>query len=113
VEQHYPYIASGDQEDVKLCGSWLTQIGDQDEVVHIWEYTGYTGHNKAMSRLRDDPKHAAFLHDIGPMLRSRSNQMCLEFAFWPTMAPSVHGGIYELRSYRLKPGNLLEWETNW
>ncbi|KAI9591597.1 hypothetical protein BDF19DRAFT_454610 [Syncephalis fuscata] len=113
VAEHFPYIASGDQQDVKLCGSWMTQIGDQDEAMHIWEYTGYTGHDTATRRLQQDPKHAAFLRKLSPMLRSRSNQICLEFAFWATMAPSFHGGVYELRSYRLKPGNLLEWETNW
>ncbi|RKP08138.1 hypothetical protein THASP1DRAFT_30055 [Thamnocephalis sphaerospora] len=113
VERHYPYIAAGEQQDVKLCGSWSTLIGEEDEAIHLWEYTGYTGHAATMDRLRNDPLHAAFLRELRPMLRERSNQICLEFAFWATMAPSYHGGVYELRSYKLKPGNLLEWETNW
>lgn len=36
-----------------------------------------------------------------------------EFSFWPTSPPRKLGGIFELRSYTLNPGNLLEWETHW
>ena len=36
-----------------------------------------------------------------------------EFAFWNTAAPRALGGIFELRTYDLGPGNLLEWETHW
>jgi hypothetical protein len=36
------------------------------------------------------------------MLQTRTNQICLEFAFWATSPPAVHGGIYELRTYELK-----------
>lgn len=36
-----------------------------------------------------------------------------EFSFWPTTPPRKLGGVFELRSYTLHPGNLLEWETHW
>jgi len=36
-----------------------------------------------------------------------------EFRFWPTSPPRKLGGVFELRSYTLRPGNLLEWETHW
>lgn len=36
-----------------------------------------------------------------------------EFSFWPTSPPRALGGVFELRSYTLHPGNLLEWETHW
>lgn len=36
------------------------------------------------------------------MLLNRYSQICLEFAFWKTSPPAVHGGIYELRTYELK-----------
>lgn len=40
-------------------------------------------------------------------------QMNQEFNFWKSSPPVVNGGIYELRTYRLKPGALLEWENEW
>jgi hypothetical protein len=36
-----------------------------------------------------------------------------EFAFWPSSPPRHNGGVYELRSYQLIPGRLLEWENAW
>ncbi|KAG9068918.1 hypothetical protein KI688_011214 [Linnemannia hyalina] len=82
-------------------------------IVHIWEFEGYLGHTQEMDRLRKDPTYQKFLKDLRPMLISRDNQICLEFAFWKSRPPVALGGIYEMRTYLLKPGNLLEWETNW
>lgn len=44
---------------------------------------------------------------------SRSNSLMQEFSFWPTTPPRELGGIFELRSYILHPGKLLEWEQHW
>ncbi|KAF8986814.1 hypothetical protein BGZ52_007495 [Haplosporangium bisporale] len=81
--------------------------------IHIWEFEGYAGHAQEMDRLRKDPTYQKFIKDLRPMLRSRDNQICLEFAFWESRPPVALGGIYEMRTYLLKPGNLLEWEANW
>jgi len=48
-----------------------------------------------------------------PFLQGRSRQLNQEFAFLPTAPPHAEGGIFELRSYQLKPGTLLEWENAW
>jgi hypothetical protein len=48
-----------------------------------------------------------------PHIASRSSQLNQEFAFLPTAPPRELGGIFELRTYQLKAGTLLEWETTW
>ena len=48
-----------------------------------------------------------------PYITSRSLQLNQEFAFFPTAPPHAQGGIFELRTYQLKAGTLLEWETAW
>ena len=48
-----------------------------------------------------------------PFLNARTNQLNQEFAILPTAPPRAEGGIFELRTYQLKPGTLLEWETTW
>jgi len=113
VSLHYPRIANDPENSVHLCGSWQTEIGDLDTFVHIWEYYGYRGYNDTYNRLNNDSQYKQFLKEVRPMLLNRYSQICLEFAFWKTSPPAVHGGIYELRTYELKPGNLLEWETHW
>ncbi|CAG8488827.1 7884_t:CDS:10 [Diversispora eburnea] len=113
ISKHYPRIANDQKNSVHLCGSWQTEIGQLDSFVHIWEYQGYKGYHETQDRLKNDPYCQQFIKQLRPMLLSRYNQICLEFAFWQTSPPAVNGGIYELRSYELKPGNLLEWETHW
>ncbi|CAI2161990.1 5060_t:CDS:10 [Funneliformis geosporum] len=113
VSEHYPRIANDPENSVHLCGSWQTEIGNLDTFVHIWEYQGYIGYDETRNRLKKDHLYQKFIKELRPMLQSRYNQVCLEFAFWKTSPPAVNGGIYELRTYELKPGNLLEWETHW
>lgn len=48
-----------------------------------------------------------------PFLMSRTSQLNQEFAFLPTKPPHAEGGIFELRTYALQPGTLLEWENTW
>jgi hypothetical protein len=64
--------------------------------------------------LAKDVQFQEFQKKLAPMLRSRNNQIVLEFSFLET-AEEVKGpeGIYELRSYGLKPGQLLTWEAEW
>lgn len=54
-----------------------------------------------------------FEKTIRSMLRSRDSQIVLEFAFWNASIPHEQDIIYELRTYLLKPGKLLEWEQGW
>jgi hypothetical protein len=50
---------------------------------------------------------------IYPMLISRECQLLSEFTFCRTILPSDINSIYELRTYLLKPGRMLEWEESW
>ncbi|KAJ1733920.1 hypothetical protein LPJ61_001327 [Coemansia biformis] len=113
VSELYPRIVRNLSPGVKLVGSWETDIGDLDTAVHIWEYQGYPALSAAYYKYRSDPEYQELHRKIMPLLRSRKSQVMLEFQFWPTHPPVAKGGVYELRSYTLKPGTLLEWEQNW
>ncbi|ORZ34559.1 nipsnap family protein [Catenaria anguillulae PL171] len=39
--------------------------------------------------------------------------VCREFGFWAPEDFHAMDGIYELRSYQLHPGKLLEWGQHW
>lgn len=49
----------------------------------------------------------------GGLLRARHLQYLLSFSYWPVMAARGGNNIYEMRSYRLKPGTMIEWGNNW
>ncbi|PIK53765.1 hypothetical protein BSL78_09355 [Apostichopus japonicus] len=44
---------------------------------------------------------------------SRSNELLLPFSFWGQPPEREPGNLYELRSYHLRPGTLIEWANNW
>ncbi|NXB72164.1 NIPS1 protein, partial [Donacobius atricapilla] len=54
-----------------------------------------------------------FRKERSRMLLSRRNQLLLEFSFWNEPRPRQGPNIYELRSYKLKPGTMIEWGNNW
>ncbi|GAB1604580.1 protein NipSnap-like [Argonauta hians] len=99
----------------QLVGSFTVEVGDQDEAIHIWEYDGgYPALNNATVNYRTDKDFLEFRSKRNKMLRSRRNQILLRFSFWPREMPSAdRNHIYELRSYVLKPGTMIEWGNNW
>ena len=51
--------------------------------------------------------------EIVPLLRSRHSQYLMPFSFWPEVYMRQQQHIYELRSYHLKPGTMVEWGNYW
>lgn len=52
-----------------------------------------------------------------PHLQTRQHQIMSEFSFLPMSPPRdsgyPDGGVFEMRTYQLQPGKLLEWESAW
>lgn len=49
----------------------------------------------------------------GKVVRSRHLQYLLAFSYWPQIKKRDPKNIYEIRSYALKPGTMIEWGNNW
>ncbi|KAK3775425.1 hypothetical protein RRG08_010217 [Elysia crispata] len=98
----------------ELAASFTVEIGEQDEAIHIWQYSGgYPTLNHANTIYRTDKEFIDVRKQRNMMLRSRRNQILLAFSFWPHIAPREGSNIYELRSYTLKPGTMYEWANCW
>lgn len=80
---------------------------------HIWRYTGYEGFDKISREFRSDPLLLEHDARIAPMLQHRRNWLTQAFTFWQNADGAVGDGVYELRTYQLQPGHLLEWERIW
>ncbi|WVQ85111.1 hypothetical protein IAT38_007276 [Cryptococcus sp. DSM 104549] len=102
---------------VKLTGSWESIVGDVGNFTHILEYQGYKGLDETTHALRDNSDMKSLEKAILPHLQSRQHQIMSEFSFWPSAPPRDSGypggGIFEMRSYQLQPGKLLDWEFAW
>ncbi|GJC97639.1 nipsnap family protein [Colletotrichum higginsianum] len=113
VGSWYPRMASMPENKVNLVGSWRTEVGDCDTFVHIWEYQRYQGYHESIHNIGSHPEFAEFDRKLKSLITSKKTSLMQEFSFWPTTPPRQLGGVFELRSYTLHPGNLLEWETHW
>ncbi|RQM06816.1 hypothetical protein DH86_00002805 [Scytalidium sp. 3C] len=82
-------------------------------MMHIWEYQRYNGYHESLNTIHHHPDYPAFDKKLRTLIKSKKTSLMQEFSFWPTTAPRQLGGLFELRSYTLHPGNLLEWETHW
>jgi len=98
----------------ELSASWVVGVGDQDQVIHLWKYTGgYTTVDKAIRTFNKDADCQKLLKERLECLRLRQSQFMLPFSFWPQVEPRKGNNIYEIRSYILKPGTMIEWGNNW
>ena len=82
-------------------------------LVHIWEYQRYLGYHASLYNIQHHPEFPGFENKLKKLITAKNISLMQEFSFWPTTPPRQLGGLFELRSYTLHPGNLLEWETHW
>ncbi|KAM0734274.1 Protein NipSnap [Formica fusca] len=98
----------------ELVGSWTVEVGDLDQALHLWQYTGgYERIDHAQTVLSQDESYQRLLKERGNYLRSRHLQYLLAFSFWPPLVKRKGLNTYEIRSYSLKPGTMIEWGNNW
>lgn len=99
---------------MQCVGSWSCWYGDQDQVVHLWRYTdGFSSFRQASNKLAEHSWYKDMWTERSKMLHSRTNQLLYEFSFWNEIEAREGPNIYELRTYHLKPGTMIEWANNW
>jgi len=109
------FVNSKEEELHGEClGNFSVLIGDQDQFVHIWRYDGgFHAIDQNLAFLEGSEEYKAIMKDMKPLLRSRESELFHQFSFWPEVELRSPSHIYELRSYHLKPGTLVEWGNYW
>ncbi|KDR08564.1 protein NipSnap [Zootermopsis nevadensis] len=98
----------------ELVASWTVELGDLDQALHLWRYTGgFATIDNAKKTLAQNKDFVALQKERGKLLRSRHLQYLLAFSYWPPIEPRTGPNLYEMRSYNLKPGTMIEWGNNW
>ncbi|XP_076846006.1 protein NipSnap homolog 1 isoform X2 [Brachyhypopomus gauderio] len=101
-------------EACEEVGSWNTWYGQGNQAVHLWRYYGgYPVLTDCLKKLKLNKTYLEFHRERSKMLMSQQNQLLLEFSFWNQPVPRTGPNIYELRTYRLKPGSMIEWGNHW
>lgn len=112
--QNWVDVAQKKCEGTELVGSWRVEIGDQDQFIHIWRFRhGYPHASEFLELCRTDKELQTVTKEQVSLLRYRENQYMLPFSFWGHPQPRNEKNMYEMRSYVLKPGTMIEWGNNW
>ncbi|XP_018903431.1 protein NipSnap [Bemisia tabaci] len=102
------------KSNLDLVGSWTVTVGDLDQALHLWRYKGgFASVDKVKQSLNEDKKYQLLVKERGNYLRSRHLQYLLAFSYWPAIEARGGKNLYEIRSYSLKPGTMIEWGNNW
>ncbi|XP_065904426.1 protein NipSnap homolog 1-like [Dysidea avara] len=114
VPKHMATLKDKKDVPIRLIGSWTTSIGPiQDQAVHIWCYDSFEAMAEAKMKLSNDKEWADMKKARSKLLLSRSNQVLMAFTYWKPQFDHMSDKIFELRSYTLRPGTLIEWGQAW
>ncbi|VDM30269.1 unnamed protein product [Toxocara canis] len=97
-----------------LLGSWTVFYSNRDQAVHLWRYKhGYEGIDRTMNDLLTVDTVKKLERELGQVLLRRDNVLAKSFSYWGEPRPRQPSNIYELRTYTLRPGTLIEWGAAW
>jgi hypothetical protein len=96
-----------------LLGYWVTEIGGQNEVVHLWEYDDLQHRQNVRTALvQDEPWMTEYMSHMRPMLQRQDNMllrpMFPDYDFTSPPPSPASPGVYEVHLNYLKPGKLEE-----
>ena len=111
--QAYPRIAENPAHEVHHVCSMQNIVGETWKFTHIWEYKGYAGYDKTSEIARNTKEYLDFRAALAKLVNRQTNSLHQEFAYLNTIPPQTLGGIFEKRTYSIKPGSLLEWSELW
>jgi hypothetical protein len=92
-----------------LLGCWRTDIGTLGQVLVLRGFE--TPEALAAERLRALMSAAPF--HAGDLLRTLAMDSYAPFPFLPPVRTGARGGVYEIRTYRLRPGGLAPTLEAW
>ncbi|EYC07753.1 hypothetical protein Y032_0069g377 [Ancylostoma ceylanicum] len=100
---------------VALIGSWTVSYGrTRDQAIHLWRHTnGYKDVDSSIQMHSSAGAVSAADAEVAKLCGRRKNIIVKSFSYWrePEQRPPSH--VYDLRSYVLTPGSMIEWATAW
>uniref|UniRef100_V5ICW9 Putative conserved secreted protein n=1 Tax=Ixodes ricinus TaxID=34613 RepID=V5ICW9_IXORI len=106
--ESYCQLLQSKAPDCELIGELAGgRSGTRTSTCTIWRFKqGWRSAHGSIDVCNTDADLLKLHADEAKHLRARQNQYMLPFSFWGNPEPKHHGGMYEIRSYVLKPGTM-------
>jgi len=93
----------------KCVGYWTSEVGELNQVVHLWEYEDFAHRTAVRAALAEDKEwRKEYLPEARRCHLFQESTVLIPSDVWP-LTPGSGNGIYELRYYKLYPGKVGEW----
>jgi hypothetical protein len=67
----------------KIVGLWQSEIGEQNQVMHLWAYRDLKERSEVRARVLQDPQWQAYLAESAPLLRHMTSTILVPARFSP------------------------------
>ncbi|CAD5214448.1 unnamed protein product [Bursaphelenchus okinawaensis] len=109
----YSKEAQSTNPGLKLVGSFQVVYGNQDQFVHLWRYAkGWADVDQQVRSLTQGSLRSADT-DVAKLCTRRRNVLTKPFSYWGEPKERDPSHIYDMRTYVLKPGTMIEWGNAW
>uniref|UniRef100_A0A915BTR0 Telomerase reverse transcriptase n=1 Tax=Parascaris univalens TaxID=6257 RepID=A0A915BTR0_PARUN len=97
-----------------LLGSWKVFYANRDQAVHLWRFKhGYEDIDRAMHTLLTEENLKKLEVEMSNLVTRRREVLAKSFSYWGEPKPRQPSHVYELRTYMLRPGTIIEWGAAW
>ena len=92
----------------KLEGYWTTELGQLNQVMHMWSYSDLNERARLKAELAKNPR---WVNEYAPLSAGNlvRQDIRLMNPIRPLAPPATPGNVYEFRYYRTKPGSARKW----
>ena len=94
----------------QIAGMLYTDIGDLNQVCHIWPYKDMAERERIREESMKDPNWPP---KVSTVVETMQSEIFTPLPFTPTMQIGKLGPIYEWREYMMKPGGATEMIKRW
>lgn len=100
-------------QNAELVGSWSVLYGNQDQLIHLWRYkNGWADIDTQIKNLTSGSLKTID-SELSQLCTRRRNVLTRPFSYWGDPKDREPSHIYDLRTYVLKPGTMIEWGNAW
>lgn len=93
-----------------LGAFWHSEVGQLNQVIHVWPYKDYADREQIMADARKTGKWPPNNRDL---ILNQENKILQVAPFSPPLGEKELGGIYEIRTYTYRPGAMATVLERW
>jgi len=99
----------------ELVGSWRSVTGDTAfKAFHLYKYQdGWDDIDSDRAAKKLSADYQSVCRSGLPTISQQDSELTKGFVFWPSPDKRVGGNVYDIRTYRLKPGSVYDWSQYW